>query len=365
MIGFVTKRRRNDMLGCVCRVYRHRRQQNRRRAVSGVLLCLLAVAAAGYARAQTGESGSENTGQQSGAASPQTGAAPGRPGAAVAGANEPAPKPAGPPAILPRRVYVPGTEMMYQMHGENDGWVYTVDATSQVQQDAAGNGYEAIHWSHLQTNLNMHLSQASLEFEQTLSLSAPQKYLAVPDLSKVQPMLVGPITDLLTFYSDLCLATQYNLPAAGQHAFFAGKKPNSWADGHRTLLGQDAIDFVITLDTVDEEAHTATVVVDHVPPKKLEVKLPASWMQKPVHGMEPNNWVQVQVGDSGGYLAQVGNEQFEVKLTVDTKNGKLLAAHMDNTVQTLGKHCTDLQLDDCDAATPRTIVRTIDLKLMP
>jgi hypothetical protein len=255
------------------------------------------------------------------------------------------------------------------MHGSNRGWTYQVDATSQVLQNPAGDFYESIHWSNFHSNLNQTLSQASLTLEQTLSLTDPQKYLAVPDLGKVQPMLIGPITDLLTFYSDLFLATRYNLTAVGQQAFFASKKPNSWADGHYTLLGQDAVDFKITLTAVDPDAHTATVEVRHVPPGELHIQLPAPWMRTPVDGT-PNNWVQVQrsqdgAGNSDGYIAQVGQEEFDVTLVIDTETGKLVSAHMHNPVTMISRNCRDEQLLECDSATPHTLIRDIDLTLLP
>jgi hypothetical protein len=46
----------------------------------------------------------------------------------------------------------------------------------------------------------MSLSPASLSFRQTLSLD-PAIQPSIPNLSQVQPFLIGPITDMLTFYS--------------------------------------------------------------------------------------------------------------------------------------------------------------------
>ena len=46
----------------------------------------------------------------------------------------------------------------------------------------------------------MTLSPSSLSFRQVLSLAPTSKYLAIPPfLSTVQPFLIGPITDMLTF----------------------------------------------------------------------------------------------------------------------------------------------------------------------
>lgn len=292
------------------------------------------------------------------------------PPAIISSQNDTAPPsiPAGPAPVLPHRVYRLGETMKYHMTGSNRGWQYQLDATDQVEQDTAGTFYEAIHWSNLVSNANMTLSSASLNLQQTLSLSSSGKYLAVPDLGKVQPMLIGPITDLVTFYSDLYLATQYNLTTAGQHAYFAHGKPNSWANGQSIMLGQDAIDFAITLSEVDPEAHTATLRIQHVPPKHSQLHLPAAWMQQPVadapiHGA-PNNWVQIEhSGDA--YVAEVGQETFAVEMKVDTNNGKLLFAKMHNPVILVRRTCQEAALTQCDAPVPHSIVRDVTLALTP
>jgi hypothetical protein len=46
------------------------------------------------------------------------------------------------------------------------------------------------------------LPEASQQFRQKLSLE-PDVSLSVPDLSHAQAKIIGPLTDLLTIYSDL------------------------------------------------------------------------------------------------------------------------------------------------------------------
>ncbi len=78
----------------------------------------------------------------------------------------------------------------------------------------------------------------------------------------------------------------------------------------------------------------------------------------------PNNWVQVERTDSG-YLAQVGQETFDVTLKVDTTDGKILSARMHNPVVTIRRTCGDAELAQCGAQVPQTITRDIELQLVP
>ena len=61
---------------------------------------------------------------------------------------------------------------------------------------------------------------------------------SAPDFTDVNPMLIGPIADLPTFYSDLRpAAKQGTLAHAGDHGYVKRGIPNSWADGTQTLVG--------------------------------------------------------------------------------------------------------------------------------
>jgi hypothetical protein len=259
------------------------------------------------------------------------------------------------------RRYSSGETLRYEMTGSNRGWNYQIQANDAIKRDTAGAFYEEIGWSNLRSNAPMTLSPASLAFRQTLSLAANQ-YLAVPDLSKVQPFLIGPITDMLTLYGDLYLAIQ-KLDHVGQHVRFSHGKPNSWADGQRVILGEDAIDFDLTLLDSNPHEHTATVLVRHIPPEHPQIQLPAKWMEAHISDT-PNNWVQVEKsGDT--YIAQVGKEVFDVKLQVDTRDGKILAADLQNPVTAVSRACQDAALTRCSAATPQTILRQVSLHLIP
>ncbi|HEY0785475.1 MAG TPA: hypothetical protein VGD62_06350, partial [Acidobacteriaceae bacterium] len=129
------------------------------------------------------------------------------------------------------RHYQPGEQVAYTMHGTNQGHTSTFDyqahAQATVQKTASGSFTEVFTWSDFKVGGQLFpLSPESLQFHEPLSL-APDQSVTVPDLSKVQPILIGPTTDLLTFYADVQLAMrQKGLVHAGDHVFFAHGVPN-------------------------------------------------------------------------------------------------------------------------------------------
>jgi hypothetical protein len=262
------------------------------------------------------------------------------------------------------RHYKDGQKLHYLMKGSNAGWDYEIKASGVVKKNAREQFIEEYAWSDLISNAPMTLNQSSLDFRQILSLD-PSLPPSIPDLSKVQPYLIGPITDLLTFYSDLWLAAkQGTLNQAGDHAYVKLGIPASWADGNYVILGQDSIDFDFLLKEVDNANHTATLLARHVSPQAPQVKLPADWMQAHVADTA-NNWVEVKKENNGKYDAEVGKETFDVEIKIDLEDGKILSATIDNPVKAIKRECTDAALSNCSAAGPIEIHRQIELHLVP
>lgn len=266
-------------------------------------------------------------------------------------------------AVTLERVYQPGHTLQYEMTGSNHGWKYQIHAKSVAKQDSDGAWFEEIAWSNLRSNAPMTMSPESEAFRQRLSLSGDEKYVAVPDLSQIQPLLIGPITDTLTFYADLYLAKKLKLAHVGQNVYFERATANSWADGTQVIVGEDTIDFDLTLVSMNPKNHTAELLVKHVPPKQQRLKLPASWMETPVRTL-PNNWVQVIKSD-GAFVAQVGMEVFEVRLTVDTRDGKIIKADLHNPVVYVERTCKDAALTECAEPKADELLRDISLVLTP
>jgi hypothetical protein len=178
-------------------------------------------------------------------------------------------------------------------------------------------------------------------------------------------MLIGPSADLLTFYADLWLAIKQGaLVHSGDHVYVRHGTPSSWADGTRTLIGQDSIDFDITLSVVNPDTGTAKLLVRHLPPSKPQIPIPAKWMEAPVADTA-NNWIQVSKTDSGRYLGEVGKETFDVEITVNLADGKMISATMDNPVSVSSRECIDEALTHCSEAERYQIRRQIELRSLP
>lgn len=263
------------------------------------------------------------------------------------------------------RHYADGEKLTYHMKASNDAWNYEVQADAVVKKDADGHFVEEYAWSNFKSDAPMTVSPASLAFRQPLSLD-PALSPSIPNLSQVQPFLIGPITDLLTFYADLWMATkQPTLARAGDHAYVKFGGPVSWADGTYTILGQDSIDFDLTLKELNPATQTATLIVKHVPPSQPTVKLPAPWMQTPVADT-PNNFVDIKGKNSAGkFVVQVGKETFDVEIKTSLKDGKILSATLENLVQVCQRECTDAAYLECGEPTAHQIHRHIEIQLMP
>ena len=264
------------------------------------------------------------------------------------------------------RQYQAGERIAYTISCINQARAKTTEyearAEGAVQQDAAGVFVEQLSWTDLQINADqLRLSAASRAFHEQLSL-APGAKLAIPPLNNVQPALVGPIADLLTFYADVKIAmSQKTLLHPGDHAYVKYGAPNSWADGKGVITGEDSIDFDVTLQSIDQANGYATVVVRHVPPAQPQVKLPAAWMTERV-GDTANNWVQVEKTSDGTYIAGVGEETFDVQIQVALATGRILSAIMENPVQVEERACSDAALTACGSPERYTIHREITLR---
>ena len=267
--------------------------------------------------------------------------------------------------ITPRRGqlerrYREGERLVYRMKAANEGRRYEALATGVVKTDATGAWIEEFAWSNvISKSAPVSLPPASVDFRQVLSLDQ-RKAPAIPNLAVVHPILIGPITDLLTFYSDLWLAARIGtLNKPGDHAYQEVGRPASWADGRYVVLGEDSIDFDITLTQVDVAREVATLLVRHVPPKKPQVKLPAMWMRGAVADT-PNNWVNV-TRNAEKYVAEVGKETFDVQLTVSLSDGKILSGNIENPVKAQARDCPDASLTNCGVPRPHEILRQIEI----
>jgi hypothetical protein len=177
------------------------------------------------------------------------------------------------------------------MKAQNDGATYEVRITATTKKAGDGRFVEELAWSDLVANgAPRALAATSQAFRLIVTLEGGAPF-DTPDLSKA-PDLIGPVTDMMNFYADLFLAMhQGALRKAGDRFYFPSPITASWADGRVVVLGEDHIDFDITLTAVDTAADVATLLIKHVPPAAPKIRLPADWMRAPVTDT-PNNFVQ-------------------------------------------------------------------------
>jgi hypothetical protein len=261
------------------------------------------------------------------------------------------------------RHYRDGETLSYHMTATNEDWHYTADVSGTTKKTASGSFAEEFRWTNMTSEgQSVTLAPSTIQFRESLSLD-PSLMPSGPDLSKVDSKMVGPITDLMTFYVDLWLMNKIGfLRHAGDHFYVPNPQPSSWADGTHVLVGKDHIDFDLNLQSIDPVKQTAVVVVHHVPPPHPNLEFPAAWMQSPVADTA-NNWVEVTKTNDGKYEAGVGNETFDVKIVVSTKDGRILSASMDNPVVTISRECNDAALAECGAAQKHTIHRHVEIVL--
>ena len=261
--------------------------------------------------------------------------------------------------LLVRR-YQEGDRFCYLMTARTNDGAYEVKLAATVSRDAAGRFVEEYAWSDLVVDgIPRQLTPASREFRQTVTLNGDAPF-AFPDLSRLQPGLTGPVTDLLTFYADLFLAMHAGrLRAPGDRFLVRRDVPNSWADGTVVLVGEGAIDFDIALTDIDRLNGVAGLLVKHVVPEEPAIQIPAAWMRAPVADT-PNNWVQVR-RDGDRYVAAAGQETFDVELSVSLESGRILHATMVNPVETVVRDCTDVELTDCGEPRRRRIFRRVEM----
>ncbi len=261
--------------------------------------------------------------------------------------------------LLSRR-YRDGERLSYLMKGRNNDWTYQVRLTAVVKRRADGQFVEEYGWADFVSDgVPQPLTPASREFRQVVTLAGGSPF-TTPDLSRVQPSLIGPVTDLLTFYADLFLATHAGqLRKPGDRFSFANPMVSSWADGTRVLIGEDSIDFDIHLTGIDRSRGVATLFLRHVPPKVPKIRIPAEWMREPVAG-GPNNWLQVKKA-AGAYIGAVGKETFDVELTIRLSSGEILSATMENRVEAVERECVDVELSNCGVRRSDPTVRRIEM----
>jgi len=275
----------------------------------------------------------------------------------------------GPAGSLLARHYVENERLSYRLTATERNRTATTSnaatARGVVTRDQSGRFVEEFQWGDVvQNGVPFAIPAANQGFRQLISLD-PEVTPKLPDFSAIHPRLIGPSSDFMNFYADVWLAMrQAGLRQAGDRVTVAHGGPNSWADGTRVILGEDAIDFILSLESLDRARNTATLVINHVPPDRAYVRTPAEWMRTPLSN-RPNNWVKVLKMTPARYIASVGVETFVVRVVLTLTTGKILSVTMDNPVQVLERECSDAMLAMCGEPVRYQIVRRVEMTEAP
>ena len=272
-----------------------------------------------------------------------------------------------PAAPFLRRIYHDGDRLVYRFRATNKDRRKTVRYSAQaactVKRDTAGRYTESIAWSELTVN-ESRMPAGAAEFRQICSLDTSSR-IVFPDISKVNPFLVGPISDLLIFYADFQLAARsYELNAPGTRTHVENSKPNSWADGRRIRVGEDQLEFDLSLGEIDPADSTITLSVRHSPPSWSNVNMPAHWMYHPIDST-PNNWVQVTRDEKGVYVGSIGSESYTVVMKIDLRTGAILNGTLENIIDILQRDCADSLLTNCGDTVRYTVRRQSEMQHIP
>src|SRR5262249_25597147 len=130
------------------------------------------------------------------------------------------------------RSYHENEHLGYHMTATNQDQFHTLryaaDVSGVVSRNPSGAWAEDFDWSNLIVNgAAVKLASSGAAVHQQVSL-APDYHWSGPDVSKIDPRLVGPVLDLMTFYVDLWLAMHDGkLARVGDHFILPRNTANS------------------------------------------------------------------------------------------------------------------------------------------
>jgi len=241
------------------------------------------------------------------------------------------------------------------MEGVNNGATYEHRITVAVRKGPDGHLFDEVMFAGPQ------------DLRQAITLDGSTGPFSPADiaagLSKA-PGLVGPFTDMLTFYADLYLAMHAaTLIKSGDSASVPNPRSPDRGPTEGMLFSVRITSISRSSSrTFDRSADTATLLVKHVPPASPKIRIPADWMKAPVVDT-PNNFVQI-VKVANRYVASIGKETFDVTLKVRLSDGVLISAVIDNPVLTTERDCTDAAATNCGESRPGKVFRHIELKMI-
>jgi hypothetical protein len=176
------------------------------------------------------------------------------------------------------------------------------------------------------------------------------------------PLMIGMITDLVTFYiavSPKVGAANLHLP--GDKASAPAPVYGDFADGTAFLVGRDKFRVDVEMTALSGQL---VEYATYMQPLAFEPgELHREFMQQPACPSAPNN-IQYVRRQSESYLAAWGCESIAIKTKIDRQSGAIVEALMVNYLLQNVKTCQDAALTQCTDSPQIEENRTVDLKLL-
>jgi hypothetical protein len=175
------------------------------------------------------------------------------------------------------------------------------------------------------------------------------------------PLMIGMITDLVTFYIAASPKVGIaNLHLPGDKAATAPVYGN-FADGTTFLVGQGKVSVEVAMTALSPDLVEYST---YMQPLAFEPgELHREFMQQPACSNAPNN-IQYVRAQGAGYLAAWGCETITIQTKIDRQSGIIVEALMVSYLLQNVKMCQDAALTQCSDGPPIEENRTVELKLL-
>jgi hypothetical protein len=238
-------------------------------------------------------------------------------------------------------------------------------AVHHVERSQAGDFFEAVRWTHYsqrdERGETAHDDWAQAVPVYDLSLSQGGTNDAP---TATVPQLYGFLTDYQTFYVALAPAMGITaLHQIGDTFSYPDLVRGRWTLGDIFVHGEGA--YAVTLALLDLNSTQAYVRVAFEPPAQASIIMDRDFMNDPVDGRLPNNWVSVRGRHTTGYdEVSWGHEEMIIVGQVDRQSGRINWASMMNVITMRTRKQCDLSMTHCDSDKLTEQRRTLHMGLL-
>jgi hypothetical protein len=246
-------------------------------------------------------------------------------------------------------------------NGKHNSQVVSVCELTTIKDSAAY--YEEVRWLSL-----LQYKEKDTLLLDTLAAKVKPYLIALDSAGKMEippigiPEMTQPIQDFTTFFVAISQQIGVNhLKQVGDIYEVPTTIKGDLKSGNMILKGEDC--FRVKLQYVSKKRKVATIITSFEPPKEncLNYYLPE--MSAQVVDSTINN-IQMVMSSKDKFNIQWGREEFIIETRVNTSNGTLLSATMDNPLSFKMKMNCNESYKECGFEMPFKIVRKLKVELI-